>query len=74
MAPIKRKDSIASINLSKWVQNISKGKQGDFEVIELDLKPHLAALLSSGKGGHRATPLKRSGNPCSCLCWNQEGM
>ena len=35
-----------------------KGKRGDFQVINLDLKPHLVAPPSSGKGGHRPTPLK----------------
>ena len=30
--------SITNTNGEKWVQNMSKGKNGDFEVINLDLK------------------------------------
>ena len=72
MAQIEGNNSITSINIDNWVENISQEKKGDLEVI--DLKPHLAAPLSSGRGGHRVTPLKRSGNLCSCLCWSQGGM
>ena len=44
-----------------------KGKKGDFQVINLNLKPHLVSLFSSGRGGHCTTLLKRSRNLCSCL-------
>lgn len=40
----------------------------------LDLKPHLAAPLLSGKGGYRAIPLTRSENPYLGICWSQEGI
>ena len=32
-----------------------KGGRGDFQIVNLNLKPHLVSLLS-GRGGHRATP------------------
>ena len=38
--------------------NKRRGEEGDFEIINLDLKPHLVSPLSLGKGGHHATPLK----------------
>ena len=38
--------------------NRRKGEGDDFEIISLDLKPHLVSPLLSGRGGHRATPLK----------------
>ena len=37
------------------------------------LKPHLAALLWLGNGGHHAIPLTRLENPCLSLCWSQDG-
>ena len=38
-----KKNSIASINIDKLVQNMSKGKRCDFQVINLNLKPHLVS-------------------------------
>ena len=58
MAQIKGKNSIASINISKWVKNMSREKEVIFLVMNLDLKPHMVSLLLSSKRGHRATPLK----------------
>ena len=43
----------------------------DFEMINLDLKPHLVSLLLLGRGGHRATPLKRLRSLCLDIYWNQ---
>lgn len=40
----------------------------------LDLKPHLAALLLSGRGGRRAIPLTQSESPYLGICWSQEGI
>ena len=39
----------------------------------LDLNPHLATPLLSGRGSHHAIPLTRSENPYLGLCWSQEG-
>ena len=38
--------------------NKRKGEGDDFEIIILDLKPHLVSPFSLGWGGHRATLLK----------------
>ena len=38
---------------------MSKGEMSDFKIINLDLKPHMVSPLLLGRGGHRATPLKR---------------
>ena len=58
MAQIKGKNSTASINIGKWVKNMSREREVIFQVMNLDLKPRLVSLLSSGKGGHCATTLK----------------
>ena len=53
-----KESSITNTNKEKWEQNMSKGEGSDFKIINLDLKPHLVSLLSSGRGGHHATPLR----------------
>ena len=54
--------------------NKRKKEGDDFEIINLDLKPHLVSLLLLGRGDHRATPLKRLRSLCLDLCWNQGGI
>ena len=46
----------------------------NFEIVNLELEPHLVSPPSLGKGGHRATPPIGSKNPFSGLCWIQEGI
>ena len=38
MAQIEGNNSITSINIDNWVENISQEKKGDLEVIDLKLK------------------------------------
>ena len=38
-------------------QTNEKEKGGNFEIINLDLEPHLVTPLLSNKGGHRVTPM-----------------
>ena len=42
-----KKNSITNTNGEKWVQKLSKGKMGDFKVINLDLKttPSIPSLV-----------------------------
>ena len=43
------------------------------EIFNLDLRPHLVSPLSSGRGGHRATPLTQSKSPYLGPCWSWGG-
>ena len=46
-----KESSITNTNGEKWVHNMSKGKNGDFEVINLDLKtpPSVPSLVEQGR-------------------------
>ena len=46
-----KESSITNKNGEKWAQNISKGKKGDFEVINLNLKtpPGVPSLVKQGR-------------------------
>ena len=40
----------------KWVQNMSKGKKGDFEIISLDLQtpPSIPSLIGQGRPSYHS--------------------
>ena len=45
-------------------KNRTSQRKTQIQIFNLDLRPHLVSPLSSGRGGHRATPLTRSRSPC----------
>ena len=45
-----------------------------FEIVNLDLEPHLVSPPSTNKGGHHATPLIGSKNPFLGFYWSREGI
>ena len=55
-------------------QKKKKRKGDNFNIINLDLEPHLVSPLSSDRGGQRVTPLIGLKSPFFGSYWNRGGI